>query len=124
MNDAMPVPKTVPNRDAIEKNEKPFDRSSFETISPINENILGITAPYPIPVNIVVVKNRRYPINPTGINITNKENNEKSSDPINTINFLTILSARYPNMSILIPVKIIKQKVKNPRGAVSPPNPK
>jgi len=53
---AKALPKTIPNKDAIEKNEKPLERSSLETISPINEKMLGINAPYPIPVKIVKKK--------------------------------------------------------------------
>lgn len=61
---------------------------------------------------------------PVGTVIVKSEKMENINEPKNTIHFLTILSAKYPKINIVIPVKIIKEKVSTPIGAVSPPNPK
>ena len=54
---AKPFPNTIPINEEIEKKENPFERSSSDTISAINENELGINAPYPIPIIIAKMKN-------------------------------------------------------------------
>ena len=53
-----------------------------------------------------------------------RENTENTNVPVKTIHFLTILSAKNPKNSIVIPVIIVNVNVNVPNGAVFPPNPK
>ena len=91
---ASPFPKTTPNNEAIEKKENPFERSSSDTISAINENELGINAPYPTPIIIAKMKKVKNPPNPGMIIIVNVENIANNNDPITIIHFLINLSAK------------------------------
>lgn len=93
-------------------------------MSPISEKILGTSAPYPIPVIIVMKKNKIYPPPPDGTIIVNSAKSEKMNAPQNTIHFLVILSAKYPKISMKIPVANVNENVSTPNGVVSPPNPK
>ncbi len=118
------MPTTIPKNDAIEKNENPLDLLSLEIISPINEKMLGTRAPYPIPVPIVRKKKPIYPVKPIGIKIVNIEKSEKVKAPMHTIPFRTILSAKYPKISIKTPVARVNENVSTPNWVVSPPKPK
>ena len=76
----------------MEKKENPFERSSSDTISAVKENELGISAPYPIPIIIVKIKNIKNPPNPGKMIIVSVENVANNNAPIIIIHFLTNLS--------------------------------
>jgi len=52
------------------------------------------------------------------------ENTEKIKAPLITIHFRTILSAKYPKISMVTPERKVNEDVKTPRGTVFPPKPK
>lgn len=52
------------------------------------------------------------------------EKTEKTRAPLITIHFRTILSAKYPKISIVSPERKVNEEVKMPNGTVFPPKPK